>query len=753
MKKKYFFSKPVWAVLVLALAFAACSNPTGPEDPGSPDDPALKASVMDAESEINRVTVALDAAEVALGGAWATPEQVNALNAALEEAKSLGADADEAAVEEAKNKLTVAISKFKTDVATNTTGTKESGFTQDELNKLIARAKAAKARVAISENGDDISPTAFWTSQNTMDGLNTAIGEADSPSDLDQAYLALSNWLFTFNNGKFRGSTPDTVSLTNAISSAETARTGVRIAASKDEAAGATWVTQAQWNLLDKAYTTAKAAAAKTEATKKELADTTSALNTAITAFNSAKNTNSFVPIVLPDSLRVVIGKGYDITGAYTSSQEIKGTILDLNQLINDARVVRDPNLHSASYQTSSGETITQYQESLMTKASVSASAGVEGVGSFSSEIGGSFGMERASSDAYAFATSTSRIVSDAYFIQDKDGLTKYITDQFVQDVKNLNPEAVIAKYGTHVMLGGVLGARLDYHLSVRKKSGAASYDIGAFVRTKAELTIEGITAGGGTEAEINTKYSNSFDTETVEVTTKALGGLAQYAQSIHNKQDYDQWINSIEGNEVWCDYYSNSLLPIYELVGSDRWPVDSDYRMPLYEAYRNYFNGKKINVKASTQRGYEVWSGEVSKPKGADVVTVQGDDQLDSRGDKKIFWSLSVDLSLRGDNDIDATFLYEVWEGIPDYTKLRLTQRVRIPMGSHDIVQLEGRTSQYISGDVEGQNHGYVEVTRLPSNDLLKALSVRIDGNSKDDKGEIGVAAQLNLNFTERVN
>jgi flagellin-like hook-associated protein FlgL len=119
------------------------------------------------------------------------------------------------------------------------------------------------------------------------------------------------------NTVKMLGSTPDTKSLADA------ARAGVVITANKDEAAGSAWVTQAQWDALDRAYTAAVAAAAKTGAAKKELADATSVLNSAITAFNSAKDRNGFEPINLPDALKLVIGKGYDITGSYAYSPEI----------------------------------------------------------------------------------------------------------------------------------------------------------------------------------------------------------------------------------------------------------------------------------------------------------------------------------------------------------------------------------------------------------------------------------------------
>jgi hypothetical protein len=460
----------------------------------------------------------------------------------------------------------------------------------------------------------------------------------------------------------------------------------------------------------------------------------------------------------VPDALKMVIGRGYDITGAYAYSPEIKEAVLDLNQLIKDGRIVRDPNLRTGVFESYSGSTISEYQQSLAVKVSQSANAGVEGLGSFSSEIGGNFTMSRAQSDEYAFATSTSQIIKDAYIIQDRDWLTNYITDAFVADVKNRTPAQVIAKYGTHIMLGGVLGARLDYHMSAKKKGSSTGTEIGAYAKTRAEATLEGITVGGGGAAAVDNQFSNDFETTSVEVKTKVFGGTPELGQSIQNEQDYDAWIASIEGNEIWSDYYPNSLIPIWDLVGSNRWPEDTGdtYRMGLFEAYNNYFVGKKINVAASTRQSFKIWtSDQINKGNGADVFKIgNGDSQVNSKNGRNTYWELTVDLSLRADKDIDATFVYDVWENEPDYTHLKLERTLTIDMGGRDIIRLEGRTSQPMSGTIAGQTHDYNVVQQSGgSGDLLQYVAVRIDGNSTNDEGEIGVSVTLNLNFTERVN
>jgi hypothetical protein len=163
--------KLVWAAVALVLVFSACSNPAGPGGSGNPDDPAIKAAITEAESLINWVTVAADTA-----------------------------GADDAAVEAARTKLANAISAFEDALTQNGAGTKESGFTADDLALLKTRAEAAKAGVLVSENGDDVSPAAFWVNQVAMDYLNDAIEASETTTgSMDADYIVLNSAVVIFN--------------------------------------------------------------------------------------------------------------------------------------------------------------------------------------------------------------------------------------------------------------------------------------------------------------------------------------------------------------------------------------------------------------------------------------------------------------------------------------------------------------------------------------------------------------------------
>ena len=89
---------------------------------------------------------------------------------------------------------------------------------------------------------------------------------------------------------------------------------------------------------------------------------------------------------------------------------------------------------------------------------------------SFSRQVGYNFDNKLVTKGEYAFATSTSRIVNDAYYIADTNGLEGFFTQSFSNDLASMSPNQLIAKYGTHVMLGAVLGARIDFNLRTQKE-------------------------------------------------------------------------------------------------------------------------------------------------------------------------------------------------------------------------------------------------------------------------------------------
>ncbi|MDR1859017.1 MAG: hypothetical protein LBQ69_06055 [Treponema sp.] len=254
---------------------------------------ALAAKIAEAESEKDLVVVDTAAANVAQGRYWVTASVMGTFQAAIDAAISVRNTAmNQQAVDAATGVLDAAITAFK---GARGTGTKNAGFTSEELADLVAEANAAKQGVQTSAaNGDDIGPVDFWVSQGDLASLNSAISAAQNATgNVDAPYLALVAAINAFSSAKQHGTIPDKTALTQAIESADQAKAQVLVAASAAQAPiGSSWATAEQWSPFNTAYTSAVAALSNSNASKNAVDGAASALAAATSAFSAEVQAN-----------------------------------------------------------------------------------------------------------------------------------------------------------------------------------------------------------------------------------------------------------------------------------------------------------------------------------------------------------------------------------------------------------------------------------------------------------------------------
>jgi len=473
------------------------------------------------------------------------------------------------------------------------------------------------------------------------------------------------------------------------------------------------------------------------------------------TPTNPTEPTNPTTPtdpiLPVPGTAKAVLGYGYDITSKYASSPDIKFAVLDLDKLLEAKKVKEDFNLRYGEFETVSGKNINEYTRNITAKVSYSANAKFLKVASFSAEVGASFGSDLIKKGEYAFTTRTSRIVTGAYNITN-NGLDAYLTQDFSNDIGTLTPQQLINKYGTHVMLGAVLGAKADYHLSVRKKEENNITNLEAYAKAKAEATYMGFTAGASSEAEIKAKFSQYFYTDETYTSTKVVGGKVQYGQFINDMKNYDKWIESIDGNSLWIDYYPNSLIPLSDFV------KDKSRSDAIAQAIENYCNGKEIVVAPFVPRDSN--KGSIFIPYSENVVkekatNIKGDNDLYSDKDRTIAWNLKVQLSLV---DLDASvgkyrtlkadYTYTVKENVTDFTELQIKTSRTYQLDGY-ASKLTGKTFEERTGTIKGKEWDYVSGGSY-STGIMQQIYVKIDGKNDDDRGEIGFKASLNVEYEE---
>ena len=479
----------------------------------------------------------------------------------------------------------------------------------------------------------------------------------------------------------------------------------------------------------------------------------------------------------LPDQLKEVIGKGYDITGKYADSGQIKTDgmkdlpILNLDKLRADGKVVQDMQQNSplkyGEFESVSGFDINEYMEKYAKKALSEAGTPVglqgmfkkyatEDVIIFKTPYSGN--QERYKRDDFSFATARIIIVKDAYYVtimNDLDKLREYLDDKFKIDLNgNMEPKALVERYGTHVMLGGVLGGRFEYHMCGQRK-----YDVkdrmGAYANKKAKILFvdKGTTTSLDNSNKVN--YINNVvpPTGTMAYGTDNRTTNRDFAVST----DFDTWKNNVNANK-WIDYYPKSLVPIYELT------VDAARR----NAIRNYFTDtyfKIINIYGSTREEREIIDvGEIkNKTDNFYVTNPRGDADVYTQSGRTTNWKLELKIktdnlpnntSTKEYNRIYMEYFYQVSENRHDWTILELRGTKIIDASSFPFLKILCDKESGFSGVISGKEHNYKNVYKRSPNDkkqLIESLDVKIDG-SGHDWNNIGFKVTLNFEYLKRI-
>ncbi|MDR2595117.1 MAG: hypothetical protein LBC87_10150 [Fibromonadaceae bacterium] len=358
---------------------------------------------------------------------------------------------------------------------------------------------------------------------------------------------------------------------------------------------------------------------------------------------SSGSNQGGGTPITkleLPEHMQAVIGYGYDANGFYASPRSIKYPILDQDALLAANRILKDVNMVFGEFETITGSDINKYRKELTKKVSVNASgSGVFGLFSFAAEVSKNFGETRIQNSEYVFATTTSNISKGAYHIRNKTGLDAFYTAEFKADLNNssITAKELVDKYGTHVMLGGIYGARLDHHLSTVARNEKAIDKLGYYVKTSAETKFIFASAGGKFSSEQLAEIESSFETTNTDIKTLVFGGKPEYGQFVNDNSSYNEWINSIEGKEIWSDYYPGSLFGIWEL------PMDAARSTALQMEVDE--RCKQINVVNSFPEIIE-WK-TIRGDGGNDVKTINDDGPLINKSFDVIKFAETFDVNL----------------------------------------------------------------------------------------------------------
>ena len=171
----------------------------------------------------------------------------------------------------------------------------------------------------------------------------------------------------------------------------------------------------------------------------------------------------------IPDCMRTTLCYGYDITEPYASTNGLTKPILDLDALNEDKHLERRfvDSYKGATYKGSSVKELNKERER---KLNIKMSANLMGF-SFSQEAEKTYSETRHEKYGYNYLNIIDSYNYDTYRINhwnSPNNLHAYLNEEFLRDLKKRSADDIVKLYGTHVLLGGVQGARLNYDMRHR---------------------------------------------------------------------------------------------------------------------------------------------------------------------------------------------------------------------------------------------------------------------------------------------
>lgn len=255
------------------------------------------------------------------------------------------------------------------------------------------------------------------------------------------------------------------------------------------------------------------------------------------------------------------LGLGYDATGAYADQAYVKSKVLDWDKLSAKKLIAPVNSVFKAEQKSNTGKTTKEVQDKLSLEANVKA-----GMPAFSATVSSSFSTSmttyKESEYALIMAYAKQQVVKLNDGLKSTD-LQSCLTTEANDDINGtISADAVIAKYGTHVITGFAMGGVYQYSMSAISTSTTQGQSFGA----KVELLVSGIGGGAGFDKVNEVKNSlKNYQSRTVTRGGNAVG-------ISDNGDGYKSWLTSInpENYNLWVliDFEGdNKLIPIWELA------------------------------------------------------------------------------------------------------------------------------------------------------------------------------------------
>ena len=279
------------------------------------------------------------------------------------------------------------------------------------------------------------------------------------------------------------------------------------------------------------------------------------------------------------------MGYGYDMVSnkeGYLSPGSIKAEIFDTKQLFQNETFAYGANTQSLEETSITGSTISDVSFKLGVKANLEGSSAL-----FSGEMKSSFDMSLTNKNNYEYALNyidieTQTITSNTPvdFLIDSLNMKKsvYYAINGIGNIGKKYPsnnkgfKKLIEGFGTHVVMGAKVGARLRQSLTVDISKVTSSYDLGLFAKAAYKGVV--VKADGSVESKLKKSFEENRSSIDFKVNVyggdpKLGGKLMGFTNRELDTAVVGEWKQSVyDGKgEALIGFTNGGLIPLYELI------------------------------------------------------------------------------------------------------------------------------------------------------------------------------------------
>lgn len=305
------------------------------------------------------------------------------------------------------------------------------------------------------------------------------------------------------------------------------------------------------------------------------------------------------------------LGYGYDATGKFSSLNNMRAPVIDIDKYIQ--KYPKGPDVDKSLFvagREAAGESAYTYISNFSRSWSLGGSSSNDETSKnlFTGNITSTYSNKSTYSSTYSFASkSTYYRQRRLSLFNSAAELQQYLSSAFITHVNTLSPDELVRMYGTHVLTRISLGAKIDY-----------LYRSKIIVDKKETVVKSGMNAGIGKifKSSINDSLSSNLDTRNEEQTLnyEIVGGRTNLApsgsinlQMDKGIRDLTSWERSIDTtNMAFIEINDYGLIPIYDLI------VDPGKKANVKAACENYILSKQLEEERLSNALY---AGEILYP------------------------------------------------------------------------------------------------------------------------------------------